>query len=165
VVSHIVRRHEKKLRLCVLCGIGLFAIAATIAGSVAAAGAAGGKSVGTFNGCPRGLKALPVTWRVQARAEAREFLTTTYAAWNRERHWGLRLAGAQEGAPFLVRHWLPSGWIKSECGQTVWARSVGVTFVFPAMEYPNPKGPCNACAHVTLLLGKTPTRWVTWGNY
>jgi hypothetical protein len=145
--------------------MGLLTIAATFASSVAAPGAVGSKPVRTFNGCPRGLEALPANWQPQARIEAREFLTTTYATWNRERHWGLRLAGAQEGTPFLVRHWLPSGWIKSECGRIVWARSVGVTFVFPAMEYPNPKGPCNACAHVTLLLGKTPTRWVTWGNY
>ena len=164
-MGHVVRQHEKKRRLSVLGGLALVVLAATIASSVAAAGAVGGKPVGTFNGCPRSLQTLPALWRPQARAEARKFLTTTYATWNRERHWGLRLAGAEEGPPFLVRHWLPSGWIKTECGQTVWARSVGVTFVFPAMEYPNPKGPCNDCAHVTLLLGKTPTGWLTWGNY
>ncbi|HJX53437.1 MAG TPA: hypothetical protein VJ801_11790, partial [Polyangia bacterium] len=62
-------------------------------------------------------------------------------------------------------HWLPSGWIKTECGNGVWQRSVGVSVRFPAMEYPNPKGPCNDCAHVTLLLGKTRHGWVTWGNY
>ena len=143
----------------------LLVIAAVIVGSEAVARATGGKPVGTFSGCPRGLQALPLTWRHEAATGAMTFLTTTYATWNRERHWGLRMAGAQEGAPFLVRRWLPSGWIKSECGQTVWARSVGVTFVFPAMEYPYPKGPCNACAHVTLLLGKTRNAWVTWGNY
>ena len=143
----------------------LLVMAAVIFGSEATAGTFGGKPVGTFHGCPHGLQALPLSWRHEAATEAMTFLTTTYGAWNRQRHWGLRMAGAQAGAPFLVRRWLPSGWIKRECGQTVWARSVGVTFIFPAMEYPNPKGPCNACAHVTLLLGKTRSAWVTWGNY
>jgi hypothetical protein len=78
---------------------------------------------------------------------------------------GHEARGARVGIPFPVRHWLPSGWIKTECGNQVWQRSVGVGVRFPAMEYPNPKGPCNACAHVTLLLGKTDHSWVTWGNY
>jgi hypothetical protein len=142
----------------------LLVMAAVIFGSESTAGAFG-RTIGTFNGCPHGLQALPLTWRHEAATEAMTFLTTTYAAWNRQRHWALRMAGAQGGAPFLVRRWLPSGWIKRECGRTVWARSVGVTFIFPAMEYPNPKGPCNACAHVTLLLGKTRSAWVSWGNY
>lgn len=77
----------------------------------------------------------------------------------------MRLAGAQVGQPFFTRKWLPSGWIRTECGVKVWQRSVAVGVRFPAMEYPNPKGPCNDCAHVTLLLGKTRHRWVVWGNY
>jgi hypothetical protein len=60
---------------------------------------------------------------------------------------------------------LPSGWIREECGKRVWLRSVAVGVGFPAMEYPNPVGPCNSCAHVVLLLGKTRGGWVTWGNY
>jgi hypothetical protein len=130
-----------------------------------ALGAAAGKPVGTFNGCPAGLEPVPTTYKSTARDAATVFLRTTYARWDRERHWGIKLAGAQVGRPFLVQHWLPSGWIKSECGTSVWRRSVGVSVSFPAMEYPNPKGPCNACSHVTLLLGKTQHGWATWGNY
>jgi hypothetical protein len=139
------------------------AVAATACGSALAA--THGKPVGTFNGCPVGLQPLSASYKPAARHAAIVFLTNTYAKWNKERHWGMRLAGARVGNPFQVRHWLPSGWIKTECGNHVSQRSVGVDVRFPAMEYPNPKGPCNACAHVTLLLGKTHHGWVTWGNY
>jgi hypothetical protein len=77
----------------------------------------------------------------------------------------MRLRGAKEKAPFLVTDWLPSGWIRAECGLKVWKRSVVVTFRLPAMEYPNPKGPCSDCAHVTLLLGRTAHGWTAWGNF
>ena len=137
---------------------------ATMACSVAL-GATGGKPVGTFDGCPTALQPVPTAYKTTARHAATIFLTTTYAKWDRERHWAIRLAGAQVGQPFLVQHWLPSGWIKSECGTNVWQRSVGVHVTFPAMEYPNPKGPCNACSHVTLILGKSQYGWTTWGNY
>jgi hypothetical protein len=129
------------------------------------ASAAAGKPPGTFNGCPAGLRALPRNWQPAARTAALKFLRTSYANWNRERHWRLRLSGAKAGKAFLVRHWLPSGWIRSECGAAVWTRSVGVSFRLPAMEFPNPKGPCNDCGHVTLLLGFTSNGWITWGNY
>ena len=127
-----------------------------------------GKPVGTFNGCPAGLRVLPTNpagWRPAARQAASIFLKTTFARWNKQRHWGIRLAGAYVGEPFLVRHWLPSGWIKSECGLAVWQRSVWVNVTFPAMEYPNPKGPCNSCAQEVLLLGDTRHGWITWGSY
>ena len=141
-------------------------LAAVAALALCAAGtSAAGKPAGTFTGCPSGLVAVPAGYAAQARHAATVFLTTTYAAWNRERHWKLRLAGAEVGTPLRVTQWLPSGWIKSECGTTVWSRSVAVPIRFPAMEYPNPKGPCNACAHVTFLLGRTAARWVVWGNY
>ena len=57
-----------------------------------------------------------------------------------------------------VRDWLPSGRIKRECGRVVWERSVVVDFDLPAM------GPCEACAHVVFLLGKTRRGWITWGQ-
>jgi hypothetical protein len=136
-----------------------------VTASAAALASTHGKPVGTFNGCPVGLKPLSTTYKPAARHAAIVFLATTYVKWNKERHWGLRLAGARVGDPFPVRRWLPSGWIKTECGNQVWRRSVGVGVRFPAMLYRNPKGPCNACAHVTLLLGETPRGWVTWGNY
>jgi hypothetical protein len=142
-------------------------VASAIAAAVCAAAMAAspGKPAGTFNGCPSGLVPPPSTYKPAVRHAASVFLTTTYAKWNEERHWGMRLTGARVGEPFLVRHWLPSGWVRTECGNGVWRRSVGVNVSFPAMEYPNPKGPCNDCAHVTLLLGKTSRGWVTWGNY
>jgi hypothetical protein len=142
-------------------------VGGAVAATACAAALAGtdGKPVGTFNGCPVGLQPLSTTYKPAARHAATVFLTTTYAMWNKERHWGMRMAGAQVGEPFFVRHWLPSGWIKAECGNKVWRRSLGVNVGFPAMEYPNPLGPCNDCAHVTLLLGKTQRGWVTWGNY
>lgn len=123
------------------------------------------KPVGTFNGCPTGLLPVPAGYRIQARRAAAVFLHTTYARWNRVHHWGIRLAGAEVGTPVLVRHWLPSGWIEEECGKRVWLRSVVVGIGFPAMEYPNPVGPCNACAHVAFLLGRTSGGWIAWGNY
>ena len=135
------------------------AVAATACASALAA--TDGKPVGTFYGCPVGLLPLSTTYKPAVRRAAIVFLTTTYAKWNKERHWSMRLAGARVGIPFPVRHWLPSGWIKTECGNQVWQRSMGVGVRFPAMEYPNPKGPCNDCAHVTLLLGKTHHGWVT----
>jgi hypothetical protein len=139
------------------------AVAATA--SAAALAATHAKPIGTFDGCPVGLQPLSTAYKPAARHAAIVFLNTTYAKWNKERHWGMSLAGAQVGDPFAVRRWLPSGWIKAECGNQVWRRSVGVGVRFPAMEYPNPRGPCNDCAHVTLLLGETRRGWVTWGNY
>ena len=139
-----------------------------VAGATAVGEAPGGsatKPAGTYNGCPTGLLRVPATYRTEGRRAATAFLHTTYARWNRLHHWGIRLAGAQIGSPILVRHWFPSGWIKDECGQTVWLRSVAVGVGFPAMEYPNPIGPCNACAHIVFLLGKTRRGWITWGNY
>ena len=149
-------------------GRAVFSLAIVVVAAMAcsvALGATGGKPVGTFDGCPSALQPVPTAYKTTARHAATIFLTTTYAKWDRERRWGIRLAGAEVGQPFLVRHWLPSGWIKSECGTNVWQRSVGVHVTFPAMEYPNPKGPCNDCSHVTLLLGKTHHGWATWGNY
>jgi len=158
---------RRRYGLCVLRlgRAGATAGAVGLVVSAVALAASPGKPFGTFSGCPVGLLPPPATYEPAARHAASVFLTTTYAKWNTERHWGMKLAGAEVGEPFLVRNWLPSGWIKTECGRGVWQRSVGVTVGFPAMEYPNPEGPCADCAHVTLLLGKTRHGWVTWGNY
>jgi hypothetical protein len=127
-----------------------------------------GRPAGTFHGCPSGLTALPTSaavWRSEARRAGLHFLRTTYARWNRQHHWGLRLRGATAGTPLLAGRWLPSGWIKSECGVTTRQRSVVVPIGLPAMEHPNPIGPCADCAHVTLLLGLTRSGWIAWGEY
>jgi hypothetical protein len=134
----------------------------------AAVASADGRPAGTFRGCPSGLVALPASgtsWRPEARQAGLHFLRTTYARWNRQRHWRLRLRGATAGSPLLASRWLPSGWIKSECGATTRQRSVVVPIHLPAMEYPNPIGPCGDCARVTLLLGLTRSGWIAWGQY
>jgi hypothetical protein len=145
----------------------LLLLVGTLMCSAAFASVNGKPAAGTFNGCPAQLQSLGARaqWQPAARHSAMTFLKTTYTRWNKARHWGLRLAGAKEGTPFLVRHWLPSGWIRNECGAMVWHRSVGVTFGLPAMEYANPKGPCGDCASVTLLLGKTRGGWTIWGQH
>jgi hypothetical protein len=140
-------------------------VLAALSLGVATCGGAAGKPSGTFDGCPTGLRVPGSGWSTAARQEAAVFLGTTYARWNRQRHRKIRLAGAQVGKPLLVRHWLPSRWVKTECGLTVWRLSVVVPVVFPAMEYPNPSGPCNACARTVWLLGKTDHGWLVWGNY
>lgn len=143
----------------------LVGVAAVLAAAALAATARAGTPPGTFAGCPTGLEPVPASYAVTARRAAQTFLTTTYARWDRQRHWGTRLQGAEIGTPIRVTQWLPSGWIKSECGLATWRRSVAIPIRFPAMEYPNPKGPCNACAHVTFLLGDTARGWQIWGNY
>jgi hypothetical protein len=86
------------------------------------------------------------------------FLTTTYARWNRERQWHEKLAGPVFRKVLPVRTWVVGAWVKSECGRSVWARSVMVDFDLPAM------GPCESCAKVVFLLGKTYRGWITWGQ-
>jgi hypothetical protein len=62
----------------------------------------------------------------------------------REHPLGMKTAGAKMNGVLLVRHWLPSGWVKSECGLRVWERSVIVGVYYPAMDPPhNPIGHCN----------------------
>jgi hypothetical protein len=65
----------------------------------------------------------------------------------------------------LVRQWLPSGWIKQECGLTVWRRSIAVAVYFPRLEKPhNPIGDCNACAVLTFIAARTGD-WTVWARY
>lgn len=134
----------------------------------AATTSAAGRPAGTFHGCPDGLVALPASaslWRAQARQAGLHFLRTTYARWDRQRHWRLRLRGATAGRPFLASRWLPSGWIKTECGSTTRGRAVVLPIDLPAMRYPNPVAPCGDCAGVRLLLGLTRHGWMAWGQY
>ena len=84
----------------------------------------------------------------------------------RTEHSRLKVAGARTTRVLLVRHWLPSGWIQSECGLAVWQRSLAVGVYFPAMDPPhNPVGHCNDCASITFLLSKQARGWTVWGNY
>jgi hypothetical protein len=142
------------------------AVALSVCGASLASAA--GTPFGTFNGCPTGLLRQPSNPGGAAptvRRVALRFLVTTYAQMNRSRDWGLKLTGAKAGRVLLVRDWLPNGWVKQECGLKVWQRSLVAFIRLPAMEYPNPKGPCNDCAGIEFLLGKTTRGWTVWGQY
>ena len=136
------------------------ALAAGVATSLAAR-SAWNDPQGTFNGCPAAFDPLPAAgdaWKPQAAEAARVFLRTSYARWNRERQWHEKLAGAVIRRVLPVRAWIMGAWVKSECGRSVWARSIMVDFDLPAM------GPCESCAKVVLLLGKTRRGWTAWGQ-
>jgi hypothetical protein len=121
---------------------------------------------GTFNGCPRHVLPLPgsaTSYTPAVRKVVLRFVTTTFA---RRSKTPKQLIGARTTGVQLVRHWLPSGWIKSECGKAVWDRSIAVFVYFPAMDLPhNPIGHCNDCDHITFITSRTPTDWTVWGLY
>jgi hypothetical protein len=145
----------------------LAAVTTFVSMSGAAVATQAAKPYGTFNGCPVGLLPLPsarTSYVAPARRVALRFLKTTFASMNRRHHWHLKLADANVRSVVPVPHWLPSGWIRSECGARVWQRSLAVGIWFPAMDYANPKGSCADCDHVTLLLGRTDRGWVVWGQ-
>lgn len=65
-----------------------------------------------------------------------------------------------------MRSWLPSGWIKSECGATVWERSLAVAVYLPALDLPhNPVGRCGDCDHLTFIASRVRDGWTVWGVY
>jgi hypothetical protein len=133
-------------------------IAAVVLSAAAlSATAHAGTPAGTFAGCPAGLRPVPANYLAATPPVAVRF-AKAHAQ-------GTRTRGAHATLVLRVPHWFPSGWIKTECGLTVWQRSVAVNVEFPAMEYPNPKGPCDACAHLVYLLGYTAHGWKVWGNY
>jgi hypothetical protein len=122
---------------------------------------------GTFDGCPSAITALSQPASSYAPVVSREVLrfirTTRFRLMSSSR---ARQAGAQVTSVFLVRTWLPSGWVKSECGKLVWRNSVGVTVYFPLLNLPhNPVGRCDACDHVIVLTSNTRRGWTVWGSY
>lgn len=118
---------------------------------------------GTFGGCPRGT--LPLTgtlasYAPEARTRVLSFVRT------RASRLKLKVDGARANRVLRVSAWLPSGWIKSECGLLLWKRSLAVSVFFPAMDSAhNPVGRCADCASITYLIAKLPRGWVVWGNY
>jgi len=122
---------------------------------------------GTFSGCPHGTRPLPdpiVTFEQPLRRAVLQFVRTSL--WKVSNTPARELIGARVTSFILVRNWLPSGWIKSECGLVVWRRSVAVDVYFPRLDKPhNPVGHCNACAHLTLLAAFTTGGWSVWGRY
>jgi hypothetical protein len=133
------------------------AVVALFASSAALAG----KPFGTFAGCPQATLPLPdaaSTYAGTARKVVLAFVHT------HPLH--MKTAGATTASVLLVRHWLPSGWVESECGLRVWQRSLVVGVYYPAMDPPhNPIGHCNACARIRFLLSKTPRGWLVWGLF
>jgi hypothetical protein len=123
---------------------------------------------GTFSGCPRDALALPTrpldTYQRAVRIGALQFVRTSFLhIWRSPR----QLVGARTTGVFLVSHWRPSGWIKTECGIRVWRRSVGVDVYFPKMDPPHnhPVGRCNDCARITFLASRTLGGWTIWGDH
>jgi hypothetical protein len=121
---------------------------------------------GTFYGCPHHVLPLPgsaASYASTVRAVVLRFVATTFA---RRSKTPKQLIGAQTTGVQLVRDWLPSGWIKSECGNAVWQRSIAVFVYFRAMDLPhNPIGHCNDCDHITFITSRTATGWTVWGLY
>jgi hypothetical protein len=144
----------------------LFALLALAAAS-ATANAAGGVPVGTFHGCPRNPQPLPprpVGYETAVRSAVLRFVRTGFLRFARTPP--SQLVGARVVRVLPVRRWLPSGWIKQECGATVWRRSVAVAVYFPRLDKPhNPVGHCDACAVVTFIGARTGGGWTIWARY
>ena len=142
--------------------------AAAVALSVCAAAAAEPRAVpaGTFNGCPHNVLPLPrsaAAYAPTVRPVVLHFIATAFARRSKNPK---QLIGARTTGVQLVQQWLPSGWIKNECGKQVWQRSLAVFVYFPAMDLPhNPIGHCNDCDHITFITSRTPTGWTIWGLY
>ncbi len=117
---------------------------------------------GTFNGCPKRVLPLPypaATYAASARAVTLRFVRTQLPTLARKHGWRYKIAGARVIKVLLIRRWLPSGWIKTECGLRVWQRSLAVVVSFPAMQVAH----CNNCGITTFLLARTRERWIVWG--
>jgi hypothetical protein len=144
-------------------GLAASALPVTGAGGVTAA-----KSVpaGTFDGCPRHVLRLAAplaSYTPVVRNVVQHFVTTTFA---RKSKSPKSLIGARTDGVWLVRKWLPSGWIKGECGKTVWQRSLAVGVYLPAADLAhNPIGHCNDCDHLVFIVSLKPSGWAVWGIY
>jgi hypothetical protein len=151
-------------RIVTVCVI--VALAAAALATTARSGSTG-TPIGTFNGCPHDTRPIPeriATVERPLRIAVLQFVRTSFRhITNQPSH---QLVGARVRFIILVRHWLPSGWIKRECGLTVWRNSVAVDVYFPRLDKPhNPVGHCNDCAHLTFLTALTRGDWAVWGDY
>ena len=147
-------------------GCVLVALAPLIAACAAAAARPQSVPSGTFDGCPRHVLALPgsaASYAPAVRTVVLRFVSTTFA---RRSKTPKQLVSARATGVQLVRDWLPSGWIKRECGKVVWQRSLAVSVYFPALDLPhNPIGHCNDCDHIAFIASRTPMGWTVWGVY
>jgi hypothetical protein len=142
------------------------ALCALVAAAAAGAGTAA-PPPGTFAGCPRDTRPLPagplVSYAPQLRRAVLEFVHTQFLKLSAHPP---DVRGARVVQILLVTRWRPSGWIKTECGATVWRRSVAAVVYFPKLDKPhNPIGHCNDCAHITFLAVRTEGGWTVWGDY
>jgi hypothetical protein len=151
-------------RIVTVCAI---VILATAKGAATARSLSVGTPIGTFNGCPHNTRPIPeriTTFERPLRTAVLQFVRTSFRHITRQP--ADQLIGARIRAVILVRHWLASGWIKTECGFAVWRNSVAVDVYFPRLDKPhNPVGHCNACAHLTFITAHTPIGWTVWGRY
>lgn len=146
---------------------GCAVLAVVVASTTTARATPGGVPVGTFAGCPREVRPLPprlADYEPAVKRTALDFVRTGFRKYAQSPP--SALVGARVRQVLLVRHWLPSGWIKAECGLLGWERSVAVLVYFPRLDKPhNPVGHCNACAQLTFLLSRTRGGWTVWGRY
>jgi len=142
------------------------AMVVALAACTVAAAAPRAVPAGTFNGCPHGVLPLPsplASYAPTVRKVVLRFVATTLAHKSNKPK---EFVGARTLQVALVSRWFPSGWIRDECGKTVWERSVEAGVYFPAMDLPhNPIGHCNDCAHITLIASRTANGWTVWGIY
>jgi hypothetical protein len=142
-------------------------LALAVASAAAAPTVDRGAPVGTFHGCPRDPRPLPprlAGYEPAVRAAVLHFVHTGFLRFARTP--ASQLVGARVMKVVLVPHWFPSGWIKLECGATVWRRSVAVAVYFPRLDKPhNPIGHCNACAVLTFIAARTLSGWTVWARY
>lgn len=147
--------------------LALAAAAATGVLVTAAPARTAGPPPGTFSGCPHDTRPLPRRLSASVRtvrSAVEQFVRTSL--WKVASAPASELVGARVGDVVRVSDWLPSGWIRSECGRAVWRDSVAVGVYVPRLDKPhNPVGHCNACAHVTLLAARTAGGWTVWGDY
>jgi len=147
--------------------VGLVIFAMLAASATRAQATAVVPPVGTFSGCPRDARPFPGpldSFERPLRIAVLQFVRTSFPKLVRTPP--SQLVGARVRSVILVRNWLPSGWIKSECGLRVWQNSVAVDVYFPRLDPPhNPVGHCNACAHLTFVAARTSGGWTVWGRY
>jgi hypothetical protein len=152
----------RRIAACLFALLALAAVSAT-----AAAAFNRGVPVGTFHGCPRDPRPLPPhlpSYELGVRTAVLRFVRTGFLPFAQTPR--SQLVGARVLKVLLVREWLPSGWIKQECGLTVWRRSVAVAVYFPRLDKPhNPIGHCNACAVLTFIAARTTGDWTVWARY
>lgn len=153
------------MRRIAACLFVLLALAAVLAS--AAVSFDRGIPVGTFHGCPRDPRPLPPhlpSYELGVRTAVLRFVRTGFLRFAQTPR--PQLVGARVLKVVWVQRWLPSGWIKQECGLTVWRRSVAVAVYFPRLDKPhNPIGHCNACAVLTFIAARTIGDWTVWARY